>query len=194
MRLLALYSNSRRLPVTALAALLGAIALDLAGWVFWQGHAGVDSMSFAITLGIAAASAGLVGADVTLERTASLRWWPRRAAHLIGLGIVVAGFALAATGMLRSPAVPVEVVIRDVAGQAGLAGLGAVLFGGSFGWVPAVLAMVLPYLPIIDPSTPLGMGLTWLIQPSQSTTANLTGFIVAGAGLLAYTVLGCRRH
>jgi hypothetical protein len=194
MRLLVLYSRSRRLPTAAAAALLGAIALDLAGWAFWQGHADVRSMTFAITLGVAAASVGLVGADVMLERTASLRWRPRRAAHLIGLGVVVAGFALAATGILRSPAIPAEVIIRDVAGQVGLLGVGAVLLGGSFGWVFPLVAMMLPNLPMVANDTPLGVGLTWLVQPSQSTTANLVGFITAAIGLVIYSVLGCWRR
>jgi hypothetical protein len=194
MRLLALYSRGRRLPAAVLAALVGAIALDLAGWVFWQGSADVRSVTFTVTIGVAAASIGLVGADIALERTASLPWLPRRAAHLIGLGIVIAGFALVATGVLCSPAVPTEVVIRDTAGQLGLLGLGAVLVGGSFGWVLPVLAMLLPNLPIIPEHTPLGTGLTWLVQSSQSTTANVTGFTAAAVGLLAYSVLGCRKH
>ena len=193
MRLLVLYSSSRRLPTAALVALLGALALDLAGWAFWQGHVDIRSTSFAITLGVAAASVGLVGADVMLERTAALRWWPRRAAHLIALGVVVTGFALAAAGMLRSPAIPAEVIMRDVAGQVGLLGIGAVLLGGSFGWVVPLVSMMLPNLPIISHDTTLGMGLTWLVQPSQSSTANLTGFIAAAVGLLAYSILGCRR-
>jgi hypothetical protein len=142
MRWPALYARSRQLAVPVSALVLGAaLLLGLSRWL-WDGRMGILSMIIVMTLGVAAASPGLAGFDHDLDRTASFSWPLRRATHLIGLGVVTTGLSLAVNATLDS-GLPTGVVLRDVAGQVGLLGLGVALIGGSFGWCPPFVFMVL---------------------------------------------------
>jgi hypothetical protein len=169
-----LYARSRRLGVTVAAMAGSAVALLVLG------HA--HAVPVGTTLSVTVASAGLVGADAALDRVASIRWPPRRAAHLIGIAVL--------TGLASLPsAVPPGAVVRDALGQAGLAGVGVTLFGESFGWCLPFAALVVTYLPGLAwiPAA------TWLAQPAGSTPALVAAIAFGVTGLLSYSAIGCRR-
>jgi hypothetical protein len=182
---LALYARSRGFAVAALATLVAAAGYYVPGKLWWHGQVGPQSMMFVLTLGVVAASVGLVGADVALDRTASFGWPPRRAVHLVGLAAFVGAAGLAVDALLGSP-VAAGVVLRDAAGQAGLAGIGVVVLGGTLGWLLPLAAVVLAMLPA-------GQAASWLAQDAGNTPAAVVAAVAGGAGLVAYAVLGCRR-
>jgi hypothetical protein len=188
MRWLALYARSRQVAVPILALVLGtALLLGLSRWL-WDGRVGIPSMIIVMTLGLAAASPGLAGSDHDLDRTASFSWPPRRATHLIGLGVVTTGLSLAINATLDS-GLPAGVILRDVAGQVGLLGLGVALIGGSFGWCLPFLFMVLAQVPGMSEVPVAG----WLVQPADTVSATLTAAAAVTAGLLSYLTFGPRR-
>jgi hypothetical protein len=188
MRWPTLYARSRQLAVPVVALVLGAaLLLGLSRWL-WDGRIGILSMIIVMTLGVAAASPGLAGFDHDLDRTASFSWPPRRAMHLIGLGVVTTGLSLAVNATLGS-GLPTGVVLRDVAGQVGLLGLGAALIGGSFGWSLPFLFMVLAQVPGMSDVPVAG----WLVQPADTVSATLTAAVAVTAGLLSYLTFGPRR-
>ncbi|MEU3144562.1 MULTISPECIES: hypothetical protein [unclassified Streptomyces] len=105
MRWLLLYARSRRVPASATVIALTA----LTAWIFLDedGKEPVDPRVPALLLcmEMAAASVGLGGPDAALERTAAIRWAPRRAVHvlLIGTAVGVVLSAVHAWGGRSSP-------------------------------------------------------------------------------------------
>lgn len=103
MKWLMLYARSRQVPVWAAAVAL----TTLAACVFEQG--GREPMDLGIatlilTTNVTAASVGLGGQDLALDRTAAIRWAPRRTAHVLLLGAVAAVALLAV--QVTGPALP----------------------------------------------------------------------------------------
>ncbi|WP_370944664.1 hypothetical protein AB5J62_36870 [Amycolatopsis sp. cg5] len=182
MRWLTLYARSRQIPI-AFAAILVAIAGI--GWLA-QPDGSPRLAAMAAALGVAGAAAGFGGQDIRLDRTAAIAWPPRRAAHLI----VVAAVVTAAVWATRIA--PPEFVLRDGIGLAGLAALGATLFGATAAWALPVgwvaLTMVVP-----PSQEPFDQVLTWMMQPQGTPAATATAIVCAATGGLAYTLLGCRR-
>jgi hypothetical protein len=164
-RWLLLYARSRRFAVATASVLVAAAVVFGLTRLWWDGEVGVMPSVVTMTLGIAVASAGLVGADPALDRGASFGWPPRRAVHLVGIALVTAVVSLTLVRLLGAE-VPNVVVLRDVAGQVGLAGVGAVLFGQVAGW---------------------------LLMPGDVVPATVTGLVSAAVGLVAYTAYGTRR-
>ncbi|MDX3698069.1 hypothetical protein PV726_49650 [Streptomyces europaeiscabiei] len=83
--------------------------------------------------GVMAASIGLSGQDLALDRTAAIRWLPRRVAHVLLAGVIV-GAVLMTAQATSGWTVSVELVVRDCGGLMGLAALGAVVLGGPYAW------------------------------------------------------------
>ncbi len=148
--------------------------------------------AFGAAIGVAAVAAGLGGHDLALDRTAGFGWPPRRAAHLLLGGAVVAALLLA-VGRVADPIAPDAFVLRDVLGLGGLVALGAVLFGPRAAWALPVgwtgLTLVVP--PGDDHW--LSRLLTWPVQPTGTTSATITAVVLGCTGLLAYSWFGCRR-
>jgi hypothetical protein len=190
-RWLLLYARSRRLTVAVTAVVAGAAVLYVPARLWWHGQVDVLQVTFAITLGVTVSSVGLVGADPALDRGASFGWPPRRAGHLVVLWVLGTAVALALTGLLGSQ-VPAGVVVRDVGGQVGLAGVGACLFGGSFAWSLPFASLVLATLPV-DTGTTSGQVAAWLVLPADTVPATVTGVVVGAVGLCGYAVFGRRR-
>ncbi|MBP2327763.1 hypothetical protein JOF56_008148 [Kibdelosporangium banguiense] len=186
MRFLNLYLRSRQVP-TALAAAFGAAA---AFWLVGVGspeHARWTLAVLAIGFGVAVFGAGLGGADPDLERTAAFSWPPRRLGHILAVMGLVA-VAVAATGMA-----PIEVVLRDAFGLAGLTALGAAILGKQLSWCfPLVWAGGSAVFPSMSEPA-LMQALTWPTQPPNSTIAVVTALIAGAGGLLAYVITGSRR-
>ena len=142
--------------------------------------------------GVAATAPGLAGADVDLDRTAALRWPPRRFAHVVLAGAVVLG-VVAATALAHG-----GWLARDAAGMAGLIGLGAAILGATRAWLPCVMWTVLS----LFFAAPLGatpteptykVVLTWMVQPVGSGAALTTALALGCAGSVTYALLGPRR-
>jgi hypothetical protein len=196
MRLLVLYLRSRQVPA-ALAAAVGSVA------VLWSVSQATDDPTaratlalLAVAAGTAAAGSGLAGADIDLDRTAAIRWPPRRAAHVVAAGAAVMGM-VAATAFTGDQLAPAAQVTRDAIGMSGLIALGAATLGASRAWVPpltwTLLAWSHPVLSWPSPATATYQQvLTWMLQPADTTPAIVTALILGVTGVLAYAVLGPR--
>lgn len=185
MRLLSLYLRSRQVPTALAAAIAATAGLWLVG-VSSSEQSRPTLAVLAIGFGVAVFGTGLGGADPDLERTAALRWPPLRAAHVLGMMILVA-LAVVATGLA-----PIEIVLRDAFGLAGLTAFGAAVLGKQLSWCFPLAwaggASVMP--PMTEPA--LMQVLTWPAQPSSSTTALVTALVAGTAGLMSYVLAGSR--
>ncbi|MDX2541414.1 hypothetical protein ACOT81_00615 [Streptomyces sp. WI04-05B] len=188
MRWLTLYARSRQVPASLAVMVISAVAV----WALARDGGGgqVDPRIPVLVLatGVMAASVGLSGQDLALDRTASIRWVPRRAAHVLLAGAVVAAVPLT----LRTAGPPMATtafVVRDSAGLMGLAALGAVLAGGQYAWtVPFTWLSFACFAP---PATSAPMRVaTWMVLPPDSTTAGCTALVLAITGTVAYAVTG----
>ncbi|MCG8915716.1 hypothetical protein L6E12_07940 [Actinokineospora sp. PR83] len=177
-----LYARSRRIPATAVAAVLAAGAFGLL-----TGDAADPRLAaLAAALGAAALATSLGSADPALDRTAAFAWPPRRAVHLL-LGVAL----LAGLFLLAAPLAPDRVLLRDVVGLAGLGALGATAFGADAAWSLPVTWAALTL--VVPPADGVGAVLTWPVQPETSTAATATAATLGCAGLLVHSALGCRR-
>lgn len=189
MRWLALYLRSRRAPAAMIAAGVGVLAL----WSLWSvfsdsREVGGQLVVLTVLLSVTALTATLGGPDDALERTAALRWLPRRVAHLVAafLVVVVPPLATLATGAHFGPA---GLVARDAAGLLGLTALGAATAGVGRAWfVPLGWTLAATLFPRSGPV--VGRVLTWQAQPQVSVAAAVTAGLLATCGLLAYAVAG----
>ncbi|MFE2844047.1 hypothetical protein ACFXKS_10890 [Streptomyces scopuliridis] len=107
---------------------------------------------------MAAATVGLSGQDRALDRTAAIRWAPRRAAHVLLIGVLAGAVLLALLAAGDEP-VRAGIPVRNSAGPAGLAAIGAAAWGG-------VAAQVT----------------TWLLRPSGASVACWTAVALAAGG------------
>jgi hypothetical protein len=186
MRWTLLYARSRGVPFAlfmVLVCTLSVIGLSSAfdgGSVRW----GV----FLLMLTVGVLGAGLAGQDQQLDRTAAIRWRPRRLAHLLLIGALGAAAVLALGDEYGAPVL----VVRNAVGMLGLAGITTVLVGAQFSWaLPiawCILAMVMP----AGSSTPYEMGV-WMLQPLDAAPADWTAAVLGAVGALAYAVVGPRR-
>jgi hypothetical protein len=192
-----LYLRSRSAPLT-LVALLGCTASLWALGLAIDNPQGRVLAALLITLAATTVLApGLAGPDTDLDRTTAFAWPPRRAAHLLGAASIVVGF-LTATSLAGQTMAATAYIARNVAGMAGLVGLGAVLFGAARAPLLPVLwtVLVLKYAPPMG-VPPVGKAykvmLTWMVQPSGVRPALVAAALLGGAGTLAYALFGSRR-
>jgi hypothetical protein len=198
MRLLHLYLRSRRVPAALLALVTGTAGLGLLRGAVDEPKVRLSVLVLALAVGVVVATPGLAGDDVALDRTAAIGWPPRRAAHLLVAGVVVGGAVALfhhATGTAPGTAAGIGagIVVRDAAGLAGLAGLGAAGLGAGRAWLLPLgwagpVAMLGP-----TAGTWYREVLTWLAQPAGTTSATVTATVLAVAGAVAYTAVGSRR-
>ncbi|NJP99106.1 hypothetical protein [Streptomyces zingiberis] len=206
MRRLTLYARSRQVPASLATVVIGAVLV----WALTRGgdEGPGDPRLHVLVLGAGAvaASIGLSGQDLALDRTAAIRWVPRRTAHVL--------FAAAVTGAvpLAVPAVGgavtgaadggadgavltaefVEFVIRDSAGLMGLAALGAALSGGHYAWTLPFGWLAFSFVAPPPTSTPAEVG-AWMMLPPGTPAATWTAIALTVAGTTAYAVAGPRR-
>ncbi|MCO8269401.1 hypothetical protein M1L60_02215 [Actinoplanes sp. TRM 88003] len=184
---LRLYVRSRRVPV-AVAVALSAAALCWAGWSMFTDTPEINRglAIFTVLAVLAAMISTLGGDDDSLESGTALLWPPRRALHLLALGVVAAVPLLAsrATGASFGPA---DEMLRAVAGLTGLIGLGVALAGVRMAWqVPLCWAVI--QLIVGGGESPPGWreSVFWLVQPGDSRVAAVTAAVLLGAGVLTY--------
>ena len=193
MRWLALYLRSRRAPAALIAAGAGVVTL----WTLWSvfsdsREVGVQLVVLTVLLLVTTLTATLGGPDDALERTAALRWPPRRLAHLVAafLVVVVPLLFTLTTGAHFGPA---GLVARNAGGLLGLTALGAATVGVGRAWfVPLGWTLAATLFPRSEPA--VGRILTWQAQPPVSVAAAVTAGLLAACGLLAYAVAGPARR
>lgn len=190
MRWLTLYARSRQVPASLAAVVIGTVAV----WApAGDGGSGDPRLPvLVLTAGVMAASVGLSGQDVALDRTAAIRWVPRRAAHVLLAGAVVAVVLL----MVRTPGgdmtAAAAFVVRDSAGLMGLAALGAALAGGGYAWTLPFAWLSFAFVAPPPTSTPMRVA-TWILLPPGTAAGTWTALALTVAGTTAYAVAGPRR-
>ncbi|KJS62311.1 hypothetical protein [Streptomyces rubellomurinus] len=190
MRWLMLYARSRQVPASAAAVALVALAV----WAGTRGGAGpmdLGMVGLVLTAKVAAASVGPGGPGAALERTAAIRWVPRRAVHVLLIGVSAGGALLAFRAAGASP-VPAEVVVRDSAGLVGLAALGAGLCGAGFAWALPTGWLAFTVL-VPPPGGTVGEVLGWMVFPPDTAASTGTAWALLAVGTVAYALAGPRR-
>ncbi|RIV41651.1 hypothetical protein D2L64_02180 [Micromonospora radicis] len=187
-----LYLRSRHVPLTLAAALGGAATVWALCLVFAEDRDATPLVVvMTVALMVAVFAPTLAGPDENLERTASVRWPWRRAAHLLA-GLLVVLVVLLATRYTGARFGPAALVVRDAAGLLGLTALCAAVLGAGRSWfVPLGWTGVAALYP--QPGT-AGAIATWPGQPPGSTAAALTAAVLALGGLIVYSLAGPSRR
>lgn len=182
-----LYARSRQVPASLAALVVGVAAV----WFLARDSWSVLPVSLALTVAVAVTATGLSGQDPDLDRTAAIRWIPRRGLHLLLIGGLAFGFALLPE-LWETGLVPVELVARNAAGMLGLAGISAMLFGGAYGWTLPLFSLAVALFTPPDEDTGSRIA-TWLFQPADVVAATWTAVILGVAGAGSYAFFGARR-
>jgi hypothetical protein len=138
-----------------------------------------------------AASIGLSGQDLALDRTAAIRWVPRRAAHILLAGTVV-GTLLLAVQTMGAGMTTTAFVVRDSAGLMGLVALGAALWGGQYAWTLPFAWLSFSFFAPPATSAPMQVA-TWMLLPPGTAAGTWTALALTVAGTTAYALAGPRR-
>ncbi|MFI9629444.1 hypothetical protein [Streptomyces sp. NPDC052042] len=191
MRWLTLYARSRRVPASLAVVVISAVAV----WALARdgsGGPGDPRLSvLVLATGAMAASIGLSGQDLALDRTAAIRWVPRRAAHVLLCGAVVGTVLLTVQAMGEDMATT-PFVVRDSAGLMGLVALGAALSGGQYAWTLPFAWLSFSFLAPPPTSAPMQVA-SWMLLPPGTAAGTWTALVLAVAGTAAYAVAGPRR-
>jgi hypothetical protein len=188
-----LYLRSRRVPA-ALAAAAGLAVLMWSLWIVFSDAREVDPQLVVLTvlLLVAALTATLSGPDDALDRTASIGWPPRRAAHLLA-ALAATLLLVLATQLTEARFGPVNLVVRNAAGLFGLTALGATTLGVARSWfIPLGWTLVAVVVPMT--ATTAGQILTWQSQEPGNVPAAVTAALFGTAGLIAYALAGPARR
>ncbi|MCS7477427.1 hypothetical protein ACFFQW_22035 [Umezawaea endophytica] len=183
MRWLTLYARSRQIPV----ALASALVTTFAVWAITDPpNPAMAALSVVSAVGVLAI--GLTGQDPHLDRTAAIRWFPRRVAHVVLIAAVASALLLAFTTDLA----PAAFVLRAGAGLAGLAALAAAAFGGQHAWtLPLGWFAISFFIPRSD-EVPVHVA-TWLFQAPDNTPAAWTAGVLGVVGTTTYALARPRR-
>ncbi|MFF8035607.1 MULTISPECIES: hypothetical protein [unclassified Streptomyces] len=191
MRGLILYARARRVPASLAAVVISAVAVGALARD-GGGEPGDPRLPvLVLAAGVMAASTGLGGQDLALDRTAAIRWVPRRAAHVLLAGAVV-GTVLLAVQTMGADLATTAFVVRDSAGLMGLAALGAALSGGPYAWTPPFAWLSFAFFAPPPTSVPMQVA-TWMLLPPGTAAGTWTALALTVAGTAAYAVAGPRR-
>ncbi|MEV0690688.1 hypothetical protein [Streptomyces sp. NPDC050388] len=191
MRWLTLYARSRQVP----ASLAAVVVSTVAAWALSRnGGGGPGDPRLPVLLlatGAMAASIGLSGQDLALDRTAAIRWVPRRAAHVLLAGAVV-GTALLTVQAMGEDMATTAFVVRDSAGLMGLAALGAALAGGQYAWTLPFSWLSFSFFAPPPTSVPTQVA-SWMLLPPGTAAGTWTALALTVTGTAAYALAGPRR-
>ncbi|MFI1993875.1 hypothetical protein [Actinoplanes sp. NPDC020271] len=193
MRWLMLYLRSRRAPLAAAVA-VGCAVLTWSLWLAASNtrEVGPELVLLTVLLMVTALTPTLVSPDAALERTAALRWLPRRAAHVLAGMLLVIGL-LAVTLLTPARFTPELLVARNAAGLLGLTALCATVISPARSWfVP--LGWTLAAILYPQGESRLGQVLTWQAQDPRNGAAAVTAVALAVGGLGAYALAGPPRR
>ena len=194
-RWLTLYARSRQVPASFAALAIGAAAMRVLGGDGGQGAGDPRVPVLVLATGVMAASIGLGGQDLALDRTAAIRWVPRRAAHVLLAGAVVAAVLLAVQGVGSGRGTSMAdtgFVVRDSAGLTGLAALGAALSGGRYAWTLPFGWLSFSFFAPAGTSTAMRVA-NWMLLPAGTAAGTWTALVLLGVGTAAYALAGPRR-
>ncbi|MDQ0955422.1 hypothetical protein QFZ24_009345 [Streptomyces phaeochromogenes] len=191
MRWLMLYARSRQVPASLAAVVIGAVAVWALARDEGTGPGDPRLPVLILATGAMAFSIGLGGQDLALDRTAAIRWMPRRATHVLLAGAVVAATLLTLQTMGASTATT-AFVVRDSAGLMGLVALGAALSGGQYAWTPPFAWLSFSFFAPPPTSAPMEVA-TWMLLPPGTATGTWTALTLTVVGTAAYAVAGPRR-
>lgn len=191
MRWLTLYARSRRIPASLAAVVIGALAVWALARDEGAGPGDPRLPVLVLATGVMAFSVGLGGQDVALDRTAAIRWVPRRAAHVLLCGAVVAAVLLTVQSMGASMATT-AFVVRDSAGLMGLAALGAAISGGQYAWTLPFAWLLFSFFAPPPTSAPMEVAM-WMLLPPGTEAGTWTALVLTVVGTAAYAVAGPRR-
>lgn len=186
-----LYLRSRQVPASLAAVAAGAAVWWMLCRYGEEGPVDPRLTALLVAVGATAGSVGLGGQDAALDRTAAIRWAPRRVLHVLLVAAVAAG-ALLAVQAAAGDGAAAEFLARDSAGLTGLAAGGAVLFGARNAWtLPFSWLAVTLFVP---PPQGLRMQVaTWMLLPPDTAAGTWTALTLAFAGTAAYAFAGPRR-
>ncbi|MEV8533918.1 hypothetical protein [Streptomyces sp. NPDC051211] len=191
MRWLTLYARSRQVP----ASLAMVVISTMAVWALARdGGAGPGDPrlpALVLAAGAMAVSIGLGGQDLALDRTAAVRWVPRRAAHVLLGGAFVGAVLLTVQAMGENMATT-AFVVRDSAGVIGLVAVGATVCGAQYAWTLPIAWLSFSFFAPPATSVPMQVA-TWMLLPPGSAAGTWTAVVLAVAGTAAYAFAGPRR-
>ncbi|MBI0375819.1 hypothetical protein JBE27_05895 [Streptomyces albiflaviniger] len=191
MRWLMLYARSRQVPASLAAVVISTVTV----WALAQDGSGGPGdqrlPALVVAVGAMAVSTGLGGQDLALDRTAAIRWAPRRAAHVLLAGAVVAVVlsAVQATGKDLATA---AFVVRNSAGLMGLAAVGAAVCGGTYAWTLPFAWLSFSFCVPSPTSVPTQVA-SWMLLPPGTAAGTWTALVLTIVGTTAYAVAGPRR-
>ncbi|WP_413114479.1 hypothetical protein ACK1X7_00405 [Streptomyces sp. CY1] len=191
MRWLTLYARSRQVPASLAAVVITTVTV----WALAQdGSGGPGDLrlpALVLAMGAMAVSTGLSGQDLALDRTAAIRWAPRRAVHVLLAGSVVDVVLLAVQGAGKDLATA-AFVVRDNAGLIGLAAAGAAVCGGQYAWTLPFAWLSFSFVAPPPTSVPTQVA-SWMLLPPGAAAGTWTALVLTIAGTTAYAVAGPRR-
>lgn len=191
MRWLTLYARSRQIPASLAAVVISAVAVGALARDGGGGPGDPRLPVLVLATGAMAVSIGLSGQDLALDRTAAIRWVPRRAAHVLLCGAVVGTVLLTVQAMGEDMATT-AFVVRDSAGLMGLVALGAVLSGGQYAWTLPFTWLSFSFFAPPPTSAPTQVA-SWMLLPPGTVAGTWTALVLAVAGTATYAVAGPRR-
>ncbi|MFF1542233.1 hypothetical protein [Streptomyces sp. NPDC058291] len=191
MRWLTLYARSRQVPASLAMVVISAVAVCALARDGGAGSGGPRPTALVLATGAMAASIGFGGQDLALDRTAAIRWAPRRAAHVLLAGAVVGAVMSAVQAMGGDPATA-AFVVRDSAGLVGLVALGAVLAGGQYAWTLPFAWLSFSFFAPPPTNAPMQVA-TWMLLQPGTAAGTWTALVLAVAGTAAYAFAGPRR-
>lgn len=186
-----LYARSRQAPASLAAVMISTLAAWALARDGGEGPGDPRLPVLVLAAGAMAASIGLSGQDLALDRTAAIRWVTRRAAHVLLAGAVIAAVLLAAQTPGQDMATT-AFVVRDSAGLMGLVALGAALSGGQYAWTLPFSWLSLSFFAPPATSTPMQVA-TWMLLPPGTAAGTWTALTLTVTGTAAYAVAGPRR-
>ncbi|WP_055600046.1 hypothetical protein [Streptomyces aureus] len=191
MRWLTLYARSRQVPASLAAVVISAVAVWALARDGGDGPGDPRLPVLILATGAMAASIGLRGQDLALDRTAAIGWVPRRAAHVLLIGAVV-GTVLLTVQTMGEDMATTAFVVRDSAGMMGLVALGAALLGGQYAWTLPFTWLAFSFFAPPPTSAPMQVA-TWMLLPPGAAAGTWTALVLTVAGTVAYAVAGPRR-
>jgi lysylphosphatidylglycerol synthetase-like protein (DUF2156 family) len=190
-RWLTLYVRSRQAPASLAAMVISTVTMWALAGDGGKGPGDPRLPLLVLATGAMAASIGLAGQDSALDRTAAIRWLPRRAAHVLLAAAVVAAIPLLVQ-TLGKDMTTTAFVVRDSAGLMGLVALGAVISGRQNAWMLPFAWLSFTFLAPPATSAPMRVA-SWMLLPPGTATGTWTALAIAVFGTTAYAVAGPRR-
>ncbi|WP_416981940.1 hypothetical protein [Streptomyces sp. T028] len=191
MRWLTLYARSRQVPASLAAVVISTVAVWALTGDRGGGLADPRLPALVLTAGAMAASVGLGGQDLALDRTAAIRWVPRRAAHVLLAGAVV-GAVLLTVQTIGADMATAAFVVRDSAGLMGLVALGAALSGGQYAWTLPFAWLSFSFFAPPPTTAPMRVA-SWMLLPPGAAAGTWTALVLTVTGTAAYALAGPRR-